>query len=193
MGHDHVAVGAGVLVEAGAVVDAEGLGDVDLHVVDVVAVPDRLEHAVGEAQRDQVLHRLAAEEVVDPEHAILRHDAVHEGVELARAVEVDAERLLQHEARAVGQPGGPERRDRVTERVRRDREVVQAPRLSVEFRLGARHGLLQGLGLLGAEPLNDSRAEKRSHVSPAASPIAARATRRKSSSEPPLREVPMIL
>ena len=79
---DHVAVGAGLLVEAGAVVDRERLGHVDLHVVDVVAVPDRLEHAVGEAQRDQVLDRLAAEEVVDPEDALLGEDAVDERVEL---------------------------------------------------------------------------------------------------------------
>ena len=107
MGDDHVAVGAGVLVEARAVVDPERLGHVDLHVIDVVAVPDRLEHAVGEAQRDQVLHRLATEEVVDPEHPVLRHDAVYERVELARALEIDAERLLQHEARASARPEDP--------------------------------------------------------------------------------------
>ena len=76
--HDHVAVGAGLLVEAGAVVDRERLGHVDLDVVDVVLVPDRLEHAVGEAQRDQVLDRLAPEEVVDPEDALLLEDAVDE-------------------------------------------------------------------------------------------------------------------
>ena len=107
MGDDHVAVGAGVLVEAGAVVDGERLRHVDLDVVDVVAVPDRLEHAVGEAQRDQVLDRLAAEEVVDPEHALLGEDAVHERVELARAVEVDAERLLEHDAASSDRPESP--------------------------------------------------------------------------------------
>ena len=76
VGDDHVAEGAGFLVEAAAHLDRERLRDVDLDVVDVVAVPDRLEHAVGEAQREQVLHRLAAEVVVDPEDAALLEDRV---------------------------------------------------------------------------------------------------------------------
>ena len=42
------------------------LGGGDLHVVDAVAVPDRLEHAVGEAERHDRLHRLLAEEMIDP-------------------------------------------------------------------------------------------------------------------------------
>ena len=151
MGHDHVAVGAGVLVEARTVVDGERLGDVDLHVVDVVAVPHRLEHAVGEAQRDEVLHGLAAEEVVDPEDPLLREDAVDERIQRARALEVGAERLLQHDPRAVSQLGGPERGDDVAERARRDRQVVQASRVPTQLALGARHRRLQRLGLLGAE------------------------------------------
>jgi hypothetical protein len=74
---DHVAVRARVLVEAGAVVHGQRLRHVDLHVVDVVAVPHGLEHAVGEAQGDQVLHGLAPKEVVDAEHALLGEDLVH--------------------------------------------------------------------------------------------------------------------
>jgi hypothetical protein len=49
---------AGGLVEADPLGDGERLGDVDLDVVDVVAVPDRLDHAVGEAQREDVLDAL---------------------------------------------------------------------------------------------------------------------------------------
>jgi hypothetical protein len=67
---DHVAVGAGLLVEAGAPAEAERLGHVDLHVVDEVAVPDRLEQAVGEAEGEDVLRRLLAEEVVDAEDLV---------------------------------------------------------------------------------------------------------------------------
>jgi hypothetical protein len=47
--------------------DAEVLGGGDLDVVDVVAVPHRLEQEVGEAEREDVLHRLLAEVVVDAE------------------------------------------------------------------------------------------------------------------------------
>ncbi len=64
--HD-VAHGAGGLVEAAACADAEGLGHGDLHVVDLAAVPDRLEDRVGEPEGEEVLHRLLAEVVVDAE------------------------------------------------------------------------------------------------------------------------------
>ena len=62
---DHVAQRAGLLVVAAAPLDAERLGDGDLHVVDVAAVPERLEDAVGEAEDQDVLDRLLAEVVVD--------------------------------------------------------------------------------------------------------------------------------
>ena len=43
----------------------------------MVAVPDRLEQAVGEPQREDVLRRLLAEEVVDAEDLLLVEDLVH--------------------------------------------------------------------------------------------------------------------
>ena len=52
---------------AGAALDRQLLGHVDLDIVDVPAVPDRLEQAVGEAKREDVLDGLLAEEVVDAE------------------------------------------------------------------------------------------------------------------------------
>ena len=58
---------AGLFVERGATLDAERLGDGDLDVVDELAIPDRLEDPVREAEREQVLDRLLAEVVVDPE------------------------------------------------------------------------------------------------------------------------------
>jgi len=62
----HVEHRPGGVVELGAVVDAERLGHVDLHALDVVAVPHGGERLVGEPQHVQVLRRLLAEEVVDP-------------------------------------------------------------------------------------------------------------------------------
>ena len=64
-------IAPGLLVEAGAPLDAELLGDRDLHVVDELAVPDRLEDAVREPKRQDVLHRLLAEVVVDAEDLAL--------------------------------------------------------------------------------------------------------------------------
>ena len=105
VGDDHVAVGAGRLVEAGSRLEAEGLGHVDLHVVDVVAVPDRLEQPVGEPEGEDVLRRLLAEEVVDAEDLRLVEGLVEDGVELAGAVQVGAERLLHDDPGALDQVG----------------------------------------------------------------------------------------
>ena len=67
----HVAQRAGGVIEAAAVADAELLVDGDLHMVDVVAIPDRLEHAVGEAQHQDVLDGFLAEIMIDPVDLVL--------------------------------------------------------------------------------------------------------------------------
>jgi hypothetical protein len=64
---DHVPDGAGLLVEGAPGFHADRLGGRDLDVVDGVAVPDPLDHRVGEAEDEEVLDGLLAEEVVDPE------------------------------------------------------------------------------------------------------------------------------
>ncbi len=95
---DDVARHAGLLVELAAPLDADVLGDRDLHVVDVLAPPHGLEERVGEPEDEQVLHRLLAEVVIDAEDLRLverRRDGV---VERARALEVVAERLLEDDA-----------------------------------------------------------------------------------------------
>ena len=95
---DEVAQRAGALVVAGARADADVLGGGDLHVVDEVAVPDRLEQRVGEAQRHQVLDRLLAEVVVDAEDLRLVEVLEHRLVLRAGRGEVVADRLLDHDA-----------------------------------------------------------------------------------------------
>src|ERR687891_582428 len=67
---------AGVVARARA--DPEVLGRGDLDVVDVVAVPDRLEHVVREPERHHVLDRLLAQGVVDAEDLALAEDRVHD-------------------------------------------------------------------------------------------------------------------
>ena len=70
MGDHHVAEGTGLLVEGGPGSHRQGLGDVDLDVVDVLAVPDGFEEPVGEPEGQDVLGRLLAQEVVDAEDLI---------------------------------------------------------------------------------------------------------------------------
>ncbi len=125
MGDDHVAEGAGFLVEAATHLDRERLRHVDLDVVDVVAVPDRLEHAVGKAQRQQVLHRLATDVVVDSEDLLLVEDGVDERVELPRRGEVAAEGLLHDHPRPLPQPGPAKILDHPGRGGRRQSQIVQ--------------------------------------------------------------------
>ena len=87
-----------LLVEGGPAPDADVLGHRDLHGVDVVGVPDRLEQRVGEAQREQVLDRLLAQVVVDPEDVPGGEHVVDEPVQRLRRGEVVAERLLHDDA-----------------------------------------------------------------------------------------------
>ncbi len=94
---DHVARRADAVVVAGAAADADVLGHRDLHVVDEVGVPERLEHLVGEPHRQDVLHRLLAEVVVDPEDRLGRERVAERGLQLARRLEVVTERLLHHD------------------------------------------------------------------------------------------------
>src|SRR5882724_10920955 len=64
IGH-HVAKRARSFVKAATVLDADGFGRGDLHVVNVVAIPERLDDVVGKAEDHDVLHGLFAEIVID--------------------------------------------------------------------------------------------------------------------------------
>ena len=97
----HVAQSAGLLVERAAALDAESFSHGDLHVVDVIAFPDGLKDAVGEAEDEQILHRLLAQVVVDAEDLALLEDGVDLAVELARGIEIVAEGLLDDHGRAA--------------------------------------------------------------------------------------------
>ena len=145
VGDHHVAVGAGRLVERRAHLQAERLRDVDLDVVDEVAVPDRLEQAVREAERQDVLRRLLAEEVVDPEDLLLAEHLVQPGVELLGRLEVGAERLLHDDPGPLDEARLRELADDGQGRLRRHAQVVQpadlAVRLGGQLLLGLRDGV----------------------------------------------------
>ncbi len=104
MGDHHVPEGTGLLVERSPEADRQGLGHVDLDVVDVLTVPDGLEEPVGEAEGQDVLGRLLAQEVVDAEHLVVVEDLLNHRVELAGAGEVGPERLLHDDPGPLGQP-----------------------------------------------------------------------------------------
>ncbi len=95
----HVAQRARLLVIAGTLLDTELLGHVDRDARDVIAVPRLLEQRVAEAEREQVLHRLLAEVVIDPVDLRLVEIPVREHVHLLRRREIVSERLFDDEPR----------------------------------------------------------------------------------------------
>src|ERR1700690_4355649 len=98
MGHHHVLVGAGLLVESQALAQSQRLRDVDLHMIDEIAIPDGFEQAVGEAERQYVLRRLLAEKMIDAEYLLLREYLVQAVVQCDGSLEIGAEWLLHDDA-----------------------------------------------------------------------------------------------
>ena len=98
MRHHHVAIGADSFIEGGALAEIERLGHVDLHMVDEVAVPDRLEQAIAEAEGEDVLCRFLAEKMVDAEDLLFGEDLMQLGIQRHGAGEVGAEGLLHDDA-----------------------------------------------------------------------------------------------
>ena len=86
-----------VVVSAPAL-DADRFGHRELDLVDVALVPQRLEDAVGEAKRQDVLHRLLAEVVVDAVNLVLRPVGQQFAVQSHRRGQIVAERLLDDDA-----------------------------------------------------------------------------------------------
>ena len=102
---DHVANGAGFFVEGTAALNAEVFGHRDLHALDVLAIPDRLEDGVGEAEVEQVLHGRFAEIVVDAEDRRLVEVFEDRFVERDRGGQVAAKGLFDDHAGAFGAAG----------------------------------------------------------------------------------------
>src|SRR5229473_2303454 len=62
---NHVPERAGRFIETAAALNTEGFRCGDLHVVDVIPVPERLENPVAKPENEQVLHCVLAQVVID--------------------------------------------------------------------------------------------------------------------------------
>ena len=105
MALEHIAQGAGLVVIAGAMLDAQRLGDGNLNVVDVIAVPERLENDVGEAEHQDVLDGLFAEVMVDAVNLGLLEAAADFVVQFNGAGEVPSKRFFDDQAGRVFRVG----------------------------------------------------------------------------------------
>ena len=84
------------LVKRSAPLYADRFRRCNLHMVDAVAIPDRLEDAVGETKRHDILDCVLAEKVVDAENLVLMQRAQDLRIQSARRIQAMSERLFNH-------------------------------------------------------------------------------------------------
>ena len=120
---DDVTQRADRVIEVPAILDAEVLRQRDLHALDVVAVPHRLQHPIAEAQKQDLLETHLPEVMIDPVQLGLIHILVKLLGQRGGGGAIVAERLLDHHTRGVSQPGLRKPLDDGREQERRDLEI----------------------------------------------------------------------
>ena len=145
---DHVAEHARAVVVSAAQFHTEFLRHGDLHVVNIPAVPDRLENRIREPEDHDVLNGLLAEVVVDAVDLRFREVLAEVFVECPRAREVAAERLFDDDpppglGSLLGEAGRAELVHDLREQRRRDRQIKQHVARELPGRLRLRDFCLQ--------------------------------------------------
>jgi hypothetical protein len=135
----HVAQRARAVIEAHAAFKAHGFGHGDLHMLDMRGVPQRLEHDVGKAQRQKVLHRFLAQIVVDAEDAVFGEGARHGIVDHLGGGQIGAQRLFKADAALlIGQAAVDQTRDGRLEQAGRGGQEDRQTMLHLADLLGQR-------------------------------------------------------
>jgi hypothetical protein len=93
------------IVETAPPLDAEVLGHGDLHGLDPVAIPQRLEHRVVEPQEQDVHRRFLAQKVVDAEDLTFVQDPAQLFVQRLGRGQIVAEGFFHHDPSAGGEVG----------------------------------------------------------------------------------------
>src|SRR3990172_2430026 len=109
---DHVPDRTRLLVEIAPPLDADRFGHGDLDVVDVIAVPNRLEDSLAEPEDEEVLDGFLSQEVVDPVHLLSPEHRKNLPVERAGARKVAPERFFDDQAPEAGEARGGSRKGR---------------------------------------------------------------------------------
>ena len=99
----HVTQTARAFVEGTTATDAELLGQRDLHAGHMVAIPDRLEKGIREAEVEEIHDRFLAQEVIDAEDRVFCKGVPRDAVEFACRGQVTAEGFLDDDPPAFAQ------------------------------------------------------------------------------------------
>src|SRR5580704_7765806 len=102
MALNHVAKRASRLIETAATLDSQRLRGGNLHMIYVVAIPERLENAITETKHEQVLHRVFAKVVIDAVDLLFFEHTQYNFVQFLGGGQIAAEGLLDDDARPCG-------------------------------------------------------------------------------------------
>ena len=94
----HVAQRPGLFVVAGSRADAFRFAHRDLHVIDVLLVPHRLEDAVGEPDDHEILNGFLPQIVIDAEDLRFVEHTPRHAVDGLRGGQIAADRLFDDDA-----------------------------------------------------------------------------------------------
>ena len=130
MVRNHVAQSTGAVVIPAAPLDAERFGDGDLDMIDIAAVPDRLENPVGKTKYQDVLDGFLAEVMVDPVDLLFFENLADFFVQSPGRFQIRPERLFDNDPPPVlslfrGQALFAELADDLGEELRQRREVIK--------------------------------------------------------------------
>ncbi len=116
----HVAHGAGSVIKFTTALDAQLLGNRQLHVRYRLASPQRLKQGVGKTQSQQVLHCFLAQVMIYTINLVFGKHAGYRIVDRPRGQQIMAERLLQYQPRLrqIDIAGGKIGADRLEQRWR---------------------------------------------------------------------------
>src|SRR4030095_5437522 len=98
---NHVANGAGLIIERPPALNPEILCHGDLDALDLIAVPERLKERILEAEKDHVMNRPLAEVMVDAEDVLLVESPEQNPIERLRRDKVVPEGFFNDNASAL--------------------------------------------------------------------------------------------
>ena len=101
---EHIAQNACPIVVAAAMLDIDLFGNRDLDMIDVIAIPDRLENRIGEAEEQDVLDGLFTEIMIDTVDLIFLERLMDDVIERLRRTEIVAEGFLDNQTAASHLP-----------------------------------------------------------------------------------------
>ena len=122
---NYVADSARLIIKSAAPLDTEIFGHCDLHTLDMVAIPERFQKRIGEAEKEHVVHRPFSQVMVDAEDRLLVEGAEQSLVEVLRRGKIVTERFFNDDASAVGASSFGQLFHNHPEQHRRDGEIMR--------------------------------------------------------------------